>query len=238
MTPDRRLALHRLALLGAAFLPAACSTAGPLAPPPAPPRLARRGDRVAVSIVEFRSSVGEVSARGATDMFATALVASGRFQLVERARLNEGVWREKQINAAGQSGGKGGRVKLRAAEFLFEASVTELNAGETQTQGGIQVGGLQLGGSSSTDTLGIDVRIVDAASGEVRDALSLRRELASTSTQVGGVGVLVQTVRAARGRSTSPLVPDLSYQTSRKASVDLALRGLIGDAVAQLAARF
>lgn len=242
--------IRRPARLGVLLLPllaAACGATAPTQPqasntntsttPPAA-RLAHRGDRVAVSIYEFRSSVHEIGARGATDMFKTALLANGRFVLVERARLNEGVLREKQLNAAGQSTGKSASKPLRAAEFIFEASITELSGGDRQTQGGISLGGLQIGGGSATDSLGIDVRIVDASSGEVRDALALRRPLRSSGAQFSGAGTLVQTLQAVSGRPVSPLVPDVNLQTSRKDNVDEALRGLIQDAVAQLAARF
>ena len=240
--------IRRPARLGTLLLPllaAACSATAPnqqqasstSTTPPAT-RLAHRGDRVAVSIYEFRSSVHEIGARGATDMFKTALLANGRFVLVERARLNEGVLREKQLNAAGQSTGKSASKPLRAAEFIFEASITELSGGDRQTQGGISLGGLQIGGGSATDSLGIDVRIVDASSGEVRDALALRRPLRSSGAQFSGAGTLVQTLQAVSGRPVSPLVPDVNLQTSRKDNVDEALRGLIQDAVAQLAARF
>jgi len=57
------------------------------------------GDLVTVSIYEFRSAVTEIPARGATDMFMTALVNGGQFRVVERARVNEGAIREKQLNA-------------------------------------------------------------------------------------------------------------------------------------------
>jgi len=246
MNLSRQPTIPRLATLAAALLVAACNATTPLRPDAGhqanaatpPPRLEHRADRVAVSIYEFRSSVNEINARGATDMFKTALVANGRFQLVERARLSEGVIREKQLNAAGQSTGTSAQKQLRAAEYIFEATISELSAGDRQTQGGINIGGMQLGGATNADSLGIDVRIVDASSGDVRDALSLRRPLNSSATQVSGVAALVQTVQGMKGRAASPLMPDINLQTSRKDSVDRALRGLIDDAVVQLAARF
>jgi curli biogenesis system outer membrane secretion channel CsgG len=250
MNLNRPRTMLRLAPLGAVLLAAACTTTTPVRPDPnpmpgtrtgamaTPPQLAHRGERVAVSIYEFRSSVNEINARGATDMFKTALLANGRFQLVERARLSEGVIREKQLNAAGQSTGSSAQRQVRAAEYIFEASITELSAGDQQSQGGINIGGMQLGGAANVDSLGIDVRIVDASNGDVRDALSLRRPLKSSATQVSGIAALVQTVQGMRGRAASPLLPDVNLQTTRKDSVDRALRGLIDDAVAQLAARF
>jgi curli biogenesis system outer membrane secretion channel CsgG len=242
MSLHRKPTTKRLAPLAAALLVAACSATAPPRPAASartpPQRLEHRADRVAVSIYEFRSSVDEISARGATDMFATALLASGRFQLVERARLNEGVLREKQLNAAGQSAGTSAQGQLRAAEYLFEATISELSTGDRQAQGATSIGGLQLGGSGSSDSLGIDVRIVDAGSGDVRDAVALRRPLEGRAVQVSGVGTLLQTLQGMRGRKVGPLAPDASLQASRKESVDQALRSLIDDAVAQLAARF
>jgi curli biogenesis system outer membrane secretion channel CsgG len=230
-----------LAALATAWLTTACAGTAPA--PSAivnepPVKLQHRGDRVAVSIYEFRSSVTEINARGATDMFKTALVRNGRFQLVERSRLTEGVIREKQLNAAGQSTGDSAQQKLRAAEYLFEATITELSASDRQTQGGINIAGMQLGGGSNADSLGIDVRIVDASNGDVRDAITLRRTLNSSAVQISGTSSAVQTWQAVKGRAVSPFVPDVNLQTTRKDSVDQALRGLIDDAVAQLAARF
>lgn len=234
-TPSLGVAALVLALLGSA-----CAGVEPpgAAASPAPARLEHHGERIAVSIYEFRSSVSEINARGATDMFKTALVRNGRFQLVERSRLNEGVVREKQINGAGQSTGTSAQKQLRAAEYLFEATISELSAGDRQTQGGINIAGLQLGGGANSDSLGIDVRIVDAGNGDVLDAISLRRTLKSSTAQISGTGTAVQTWQAVKGRAVSPFVPDVSLQTTRKDSVDQTLRILIDDAVTQLAARF
>ncbi len=51
--------------------------------------------RVAVAIYEFTSNLPEISPRGATEQFKTALVQSGQFRVVERARLDRGVVRSK-----------------------------------------------------------------------------------------------------------------------------------------------
>ena len=48
-----------------------------------------------------------------TDIFATALVESHQFRLVERNRLNQGIVPEKQINGAGQSTGTVAQHQLR-----------------------------------------------------------------------------------------------------------------------------
>jgi curli biogenesis system outer membrane secretion channel CsgG len=145
----------------------------------------KAGEPVAVSIYEFRSSVSEVSARGATDMFKTALVQSGQFRVVERSRINDGVIREKQLNAQGMSSGRSAQQPLRDARYLFEGAVTEANATENQRSGAINVGGLEIGGGSNQDTIAIDVRIVDVASGDIVDSITVRKALQSDNASVG-----------------------------------------------------
>ena len=91
-------------LLSVAALPAAWAQAG--------------GERLPVTIYEFRSGVAAVNGAAATDMFKTALVKTGRFRVVERARLNEGVVREKQLNAGGRADGQAGLLLPAQDEAL------------------------------------------------------------------------------------------------------------------------
>lgn len=201
-------------------------------------RLPRKaGDRIAVSIYEFRSSVSEIAARGSTDMFKTALVQSGQFRVVERSRLNEGVIREKQLNAAGLSTGKAGADPLTGARYIFEGSITEANASQTQRSGGFAIAGMELSGSSNKDVIGLDVRIVDVANGDVVDVVTVRKSVASDSVGVGGIGNAIGNVLARKGRSTT-YVPDVQLQQQRKESLDVALRAAIDQAVIELAGRF
>jgi curli biogenesis system outer membrane secretion channel CsgG len=194
------------------------------------------GPKPVVTIYEFRSSVPEVQVRAAQDMFVTALIKSGSFAVAERQRLNEGVMREKQINATGMSTGKSASSKLAGAGYIFEVVVSEANAGESQTEGGFSVGGMDLARGNAKDSIGMDVRIVDASSGLVIDAVNVRKKIESTSTSVSGVGRLTQSILSMRGKSV-PLNPDASVKSSRKESVDKALRSCIEAAVHELAKR-
>ena len=195
------------------------------------------GELVSVSIYEFRSAVTEIPARGTTDMFKTALVQSGQFRVVERARLNEGVIREKQVNAAGLSSGKSAKEKLVDAKYVFEGAITQANAGETQRSGAIGIAGAQVGGSTNRDVIGIDVRVVDVASGTIVAVVTVHKAIASDSTNVSGIGSLIGTVLGQKGKS-SAYVPDVQLQQQRKQSVDVALRAAIDQAVVELANRF
>lgn len=194
------------------------------------------GPKPVVTIYEFRSSVPEIQVKAAQEMFVTALIKSGAFAVAERQRLNEGVMREKQLNATGQTTGTSASRKLVGASYVFEVVVSEVNAGESQTEGGLSVGGMDLGHGSAKDGIGMDVRIVDAESGLVIDAVNVRKKIEATGTSVSGIGKLAQSIFALKGK-TLPLNPEANVKSSRKESVDKALRSCIEAAVYELAKR-
>jgi len=201
-------------------------------------RLPRKGGELPiVTIYEFRSSVPDVQARAATDQFKTALVLSGQFRVVERGGANDGALREKQMNAQGMTAGGGAQQALRGAQYVFEGTVSEANAGQAQRTGAVNVAGAELGGGTNRDVIAIDVRVVDAGTGDVVDAIMVSQAIKSDSIGVSGLGTLASTILAQRGKSTT-YVPDARYQQQRREGVDAALRSAINTAVAELAKRF
>jgi curli biogenesis system outer membrane secretion channel CsgG len=126
---------------------------------------------------------------------------------------------------------------LRGAQYLFEGTVSEANSGERQRSGGISVAGMQIGGGVSRDSIAIDVRIVDAASGDAMDAITVRKTVAADEASVSGVGNAIATAAAKRGKY-SPYTPDVQAQQRRSEGVDGAVRAAISEAVLQLAKRF
>ena len=204
------------------------------------PTLPRKSSdaRVAVAIYEFTSNLPEISPRGATEQFKTALVQSGQFRVVERAKLDRGVVREKQMNAAGQTTGSSSQQQLRGAEYIFEAEITELGSGTRTSSNGVNIGGLQIGGASNRDEFGIDVSIVDANTGDVVDAISVRKRMKGAARSVGGIGALINRVRAEKGKGGVAYSPEVQHQSTSKDSFDAVLREAIEDAVYELAKRF
>jgi curli biogenesis system outer membrane secretion channel CsgG len=193
--------------------------------------------RVPVTIYEFHGGVPDVSVAAATDIFTTTLIESHQFRVVERNRLNQGIIPEKQLNGAGQTTGTVAQHQLRGARYIFEGTVTEANAGADQHQGGVSIGGLTLGGSKNKDTIAIDVRILDAETGDVLDSVSVSKALSDSSVGVGGTAAFAGTLASMRGHSANPLTPDVNYQSAHKESVDKALRACIETAVLALIKR-
>jgi curli biogenesis system outer membrane secretion channel CsgG len=195
------------------------------------------GERVSVAIYNFRSEVPEVNARMASDMFVTALVQSGQFLVVERSQVNQNVMREKQMNAAGQTTGTTAQQQLLEARYLFEATVSEANKNASTNKTGVSVGGARISGGGDKDTIAIDVRIIDASNGVVLDSIAVRKEVSGGQAAVSGLGNLASTYLTNRGRTVSPLTPDVEHQSTRKESVDTALRQCIELAVLELSKR-
>jgi curli biogenesis system outer membrane secretion channel CsgG len=164
-------------------------------------------------------------------------VHTNQFRVVERSQLNQGLLVEKQLSSQGISDGAPADQKLRAAEYLFEGTISEANPSERQRSGAVGVAGLTVGGGRNKDVLAIDVRVIDARTGDVLDSVTVRKAVKSTSSSVSGVGSLLSEVMAQHGES-SPYTPDVSASNAKKDSLDIALRDAIGVAVGQLAAKF
>ena len=200
----------------------------------------RFADRPGVTIREFRSSVAEVTPRGATDMFMTALVKTRKFRVLERARMAEGIAAEKALNQQGMTGGQGGQSQYHAASYMFEATVSEATTDANKTSFSLGIAGAAAGKGWSSDTIAIDVRVTDVESGVVVDAIDVRREIKGVETKVGGITTALANVltRGRGGALADALAPTDEYVNARKDSVDKALRDAIEEAVNEIAKRF
>ena len=200
----------------------------------------RFADRPTVTIREFRSSVAEVTPRGATDMFMTALVKTRKFRVLERARMAEGIAAEKALNQQGMTSGQGGQSQYHAASYMFEATVSEATTDANKTSFSLGLAGAAAGKGWSSDTIAIDVRVTDVESGVVVDAIDVRKEIKGEETKAGGLtNALANTLLRGRAASLAQaLAPTDEYVSARKESVDKALRDAIEEAVNEIAKRF
>ncbi len=191
------------------------------------------GNRKVVTIYEFRSSVPEISAAAATDMFTTALIKSGTFTVAERERLNQGVAFEKQLNAQGQTTGTVAQSQLIGAEYIFEGTVSEANAqaGKTGMAGVFKGLGVETSGEKAT--IGIDVRVVSAATGQVLDSVNVRKPIKSGGFSISGVGAFAQKLTKKNLNGA-----DVNVGHEGREGVDEALRSCIEEAVYQLVKRY
>jgi curli biogenesis system outer membrane secretion channel CsgG len=191
------------------------------------------------TIREFRSSVSEITPRGATDMFIAALVQTRRFRVLERSRLAEGAAAEKALNQQGMTTGAAGQSQYIAATYSFEATISESSTDDRRSGFSLGLGAALAGQGTSTDSIAIDVRMVDVESGVVVEAVTVRKEIKSVKTNVSGVtstllGLFGKGSAAAAAQALSPTD---EYYNARKDSVDKSLRDAIKEAVLEIAKR-
>jgi len=150
------------------------NTAGAQALPP------YSGPKARIAVADFEVKAAKATweiGSGLREMLITALINSNRFSVVERQVLSA-VMQEQELSASGAAqAGAGGpqRGKIKTADLIITAAVTEF---EPQASGGAAgigggggvgsgvLGGL-LGAALNKAHMALDIRIVDTSTSEV-----------------------------------------------------------------------
>ena len=151
-----------------------------------------------VGIAEFKKSVavnwwgGQVG-RDMADMLANELMATKKFNVVERQKLNA-VIGEQDLAAAGRikkgTGAKTGQ--LTGAKYLVTGTVTSYEENTASTGGGLSFKGIKLGGSKGKAYIAVDLRVIDTTTGVVIDSRTVEANSSKGGLNLGffksGVG--------------------------------------------------
>lgn len=126
---------------------------------------------------------------GLAAMLTSALVESGQFVVVERTQLSS-VLAEQEIGASGIAATESAVVpgRLLGAQLLIVGEVTEFSQSDKGKGLGIGLGSgayrLGLSPQKQTGKIGLDVRVIDTASGRVISSFTVRQELKSRAMAV------------------------------------------------------
>jgi len=157
------------------------------------------GPKARIAVADFdvkaAKATGEIGS-GLREMLITALINSSRFSVLERQALNA-VMQEQELSASGAAQqGIGGpqRGKIKTADIIVTAAVTEF---EPQASGGAAgigggggvgsgiLGGL-LGAALNKAHMALDIRIIDTSTSEV---LAATRVQGQANDVAGAIGV-------------------------------------------------
>jgi curli biogenesis system outer membrane secretion channel CsgG len=162
---------------------------------------------------------GQNVGEGMSDMLTTALVKSGKFRIFERSQL-ESVMQEQGLGMSGavveQTAAQAGR--LLGAELIVMGAVTEFGA--KREEGGVSIKRIKIGAHTLSATVAVDVRLVDANSGEIKWSNTVRKEETKTGLSFA--------------------VPDFSFNDQKQFDESLigkATRAAIDEIVQKLTAR-
>ena len=145
------------------------------------------GPKRTVAVADFNNKTDFLLQYGQVDvggglaaMLTTALVESGQFIVVERARLSS-VLSEQELAAAGMAPHGSPMGQLLGAQLMIMGSVTEFSQSAKGKGFGIGFGSngrrLGLAGRSRTGTVGLDIRVIDTVSSEVVASYSVRESV-------------------------------------------------------------
>lgn len=155
------------------------------------------GPKARIAVADFDVKAAKATyeiGSGLREMLVTALMNSNRFSVVERQVLNA-VMQEQQLAASGaadQTSGGAQRGKIKTADLIITAAVTEFepeaSGGSAGIGGGGGIGagilGGLLGGSMNKAHMALDIRIIDASTSEV---LAATRVQGQATDIAGGI---------------------------------------------------
>jgi curli biogenesis system outer membrane secretion channel CsgG len=122
---------------------------------------------------------------GMADMLTTALVKSGKYTVIERNQINS-LLQEQQLGQSGivteQSAAKAG--KMLGVELAVIGAVTEFGYSKKETGGLLKNKGFGIGLASQKATVAVDVRFIDAATGEIINSENVRKEQSAKGISV------------------------------------------------------
>lgn len=146
---------------------------------------------------------GEVGA-AMTEQLTTALINSGRFLVLERKALDD-VLGEQDLGTSGRVNPETapGKGRVIGAEWLIKGAITEYTDKKSRSTGGVLLRGVGIGGSKREAYVAMDVRIIDAATGEVMDSVKADGR-AKSSGALGGLSI-GGIVLAAGKEDTTPI---------------------------------
>jgi curli biogenesis system outer membrane secretion channel CsgG len=151
------------------------------------------GPKARIAVADFEVKAAKASGEigsGLREMLITALINSNRFSVVERQAL-EAVMKEQELSVSGAADQTSAveRGKIRTADLIITAAVTEFepqaSGGRAGVGGGGGIGrgalGAMLGGALNKAHLALDIRVVDTSTSEILAATRVQGQAADIS---------------------------------------------------------
>jgi curli biogenesis system outer membrane secretion channel CsgG len=131
--------------------------------------------------------------RDLAGMLTNELASSGKFKMVERAKLDAVLGEQDLAQSGRMKKGTGAKIgKLTGAKFLVTATVTSYEENTQGDSGGLSFHGIGIGGRKDDAYIAVDLRVIDTTTGEVEYTRSVE-------ARSGGFGLNVSLYRGGFG---------------------------------------
>jgi curli biogenesis system outer membrane secretion channel CsgG len=204
----RTLFMKKFILILVAFIGLFCTTA------------LYAADKPSIAVMRFTNNTrapwwSNSTAAELQDMLINELASTKAFRIMERKELKSAI-SEQQLSESGmvESSSKVKLGKLKGAQFLISATISAFEESTEGSGGGLHYRGYSFGGDKKKAYIAVDLKVIDAETGEIIDTRTV--EASSTS---GGMKV----------SGPSGMVPGLSGGLSKqeKTPVGKVIRGCI-----------
>jgi curli biogenesis system outer membrane secretion channel CsgG len=143
------------------------------------------GEKPALGVAEFKNETSASwwysdAANDLAGMLTNELAATGKFKIVERAKLGP-ILDEQDLAESGRiSRSTGAKIgKLTGAKYLVFATVSAFDTKSRGTGGALSFGGISVGGKKEDAYIAVDLRVVDTTTGEVEFVRTVEGRAAS-----------------------------------------------------------
>jgi len=190
--------------------------------------------KIRVSVSAFENKVEYVHrgwnlGEGMAEMLTTELARTGRFLMLERIAIGD-VIEEQTLGQSGlihrESAARTGHIL--AAQVIIRGAITEFSDSASGIGGGARIKGFAISGKRKNAYVGIDVRVINAKTGQIMASTHAAREVASSggkvsytnrNFQIGGGGFSSTPL----GMATRAAISDaVAFITKTMAKYDLA----------------
>lgn len=192
--------INQLTLIALTTLPLLGACASTPKADPLPPIPQVTGPKRTIAVGDFGANGAFLAQYGSWDlgggvaaMLTTALSESGRFIVLERPML-QGVLAEQELGAQGLTKRESAPPlgNLTGAQLMVYGNITEFSMNDEGGSFGLGVAGNGLGSmlggafskKTTRGTVGIDLRIVDTATGEVVTSKNVRASIDAKATSI------------------------------------------------------
>jgi curli biogenesis system outer membrane secretion channel CsgG len=120
------------------------------------------------------------------DMLASELASTKAFSVLERKEINA-VLGEQDLGASGRIDPKTKAKigKIKGAQYLVSGTVTAFEEDTKGTGGGIGIMGFRVGGKQDKAYMAVDLKVIDATTGEIVDNRTIEATSESSGFNVG-----------------------------------------------------
>jgi len=190
-------------------------------------------EKIRVSVSAFENKVMHVHrgwnlGEGMAEMLTTELSRTGRFMVLERLAIGD-VIEEQSLGQSGlvrpESAARTGQII--GAQVIIRGAITEFSDSASGVGGGARIKGFGISGKSENAYVGIDVRVINASTGQIMASTHAAREAASgggrvsytnRNFQIGGGGFSSTPL----GKATRAAISDaVSFISRTMAKYDL-----------------